>query len=688
MAYEMAVITPFHNVEMELFNDCAAAMRRQTIGFEKIQWIIVVHNCEPGYMPVLKEMFKDDSNVVLEELNNEYRTPSSPRNRGLELTDARYTGFLDADDCYTDDCIEVVLRNAAETNSDMVNVRREPVLMSPELHKITVRMPFNNTERRTVMENGHWNTDMMFGYSWGISTSYFFRSSLLKDNNITFDKRVLFAEDFLFVLHNIAHANKVCYLNQFIGYKYIINEGSLVQNSVKPAATLLTYAEGYRIIFNTMTQYGIDSSMTVLVHLALLSNFILHCKDMTIHIRRKIKELLGDRITSLQPIQPNKLMTREKLADSIHLVVDVILNPEKDMKELMRNELDGMYELRKLLIKNADTDIARRNDFRTITTLEAWQFRMPLTDWEFYRPLIELQTRVGENLVLTAAPTIMYFRKKQGELMPCTKEQIKTYSNALDSELNGKRNILVATSRPVSEYTNDDAVVDTLESALVKAYFHCHYMNNGIVDEWFSATPESYCDNDGNAWRNVVMQSLAYENAEQIVAFTCDRIVEFFKYIEENWRLLIADIPCGKRRRAELESVFSEGFDKPIAKRIWKKLERIVAFGSGEHYPAFEEMKKYTGDLTHNHGYYFTEEGILGKATGDDSQLFECIKKDYFYELIPLANDSAPVCWTGVKKGSPYQVVITNRAGLYRYVTDHFICPQEITAESIKFSIY
>ena len=688
MKYEMAVITPFHNVDMDLFKECEAAMRRQSIGFGKIQWIIVLHNCDPQYMPLLKEIFRDDTNVVLEELNNDFRTPSSPRNRGIELIDARYTGFLDADDCYTDDCISEVLKNAEETRADMVNVRREPVLTSDELRRVTVRMLFNNTERRTIMENGHWNTDLMFGYSWGISTSYFFRSSLLKENGITYDKSVLFAEDFLFVLHAIAHANRVCYLNQFIGYRYVINEGSLVQSQVKPAATLLTYAEGYSTIFDTMTRYGIDSSVTVVWHLAILSNFILHCKDMTIAVRRGIKELLGDRLTSLQSLIPNKLMSREQLADAVHLACDVILNPEKDMSTLLSNELDGLYDLRKLLLANAGTDIARRNDFKTITTLEAWQFRMPLTDARFYRPLIDLQTRVGENMILTAAPTIMYFRKREGELVPCTKEHITAYGKAVNTELKGKRNILLVRSLPITEHTNDNAVVDTLESALVKAYFRHHYMEDGIVDTRFAATPESYFASGEDAWKSIVEQSLAYEDAEQITAFTCDNIAMFFRYIEDNWRQLVASVPCNETRRAELEHIFGEGFGKPVARRIWKKLQRIVAFGSGEHYPAFEEMKKYTGDVPHNHGYYFTEEAILGRATEDDSQLFECIKNDYFYELIPLASDSAPVCWTDVEKGSPYQVVVTNRAGLYRYVTDHFICPQEITAESIKFTIY
>lgn len=58
--YQVSVVTPFHNVDMSMFEKCAESMRAQTIGFERIEWIIVVHNSEPHYMPTLTEMFKDD----------------------------------------------------------------------------------------------------------------------------------------------------------------------------------------------------------------------------------------------------------------------------------------------------------------------------------------------------------------------------------------------------------------------------------------------------------------------------------------------------------------------------------------------------------------------------------------------------------------------------------------------------
>lgn len=96
--YKVSVITPFHNVDMGMFAKCADSMRRQTIGFENVQWVIVAHNCQPHCLPLLTEMFAGDGNVVIRELNDGRHSPAPPRNYGLQFVTGPYVGFLDGDD--------------------------------------------------------------------------------------------------------------------------------------------------------------------------------------------------------------------------------------------------------------------------------------------------------------------------------------------------------------------------------------------------------------------------------------------------------------------------------------------------------------------------------------------------------------------------------------------------------------
>ena len=44
MDYRVSVVTPFHNVEMDVFRNACESMLSQTIGFENVEWIVVVHN--------------------------------------------------------------------------------------------------------------------------------------------------------------------------------------------------------------------------------------------------------------------------------------------------------------------------------------------------------------------------------------------------------------------------------------------------------------------------------------------------------------------------------------------------------------------------------------------------------------------------------------------------------------------
>ena len=129
--------------------------------------------------------------------------------------------------------------------------------------------------------------------------------------------------------------------------------------------------------------------------------------------------------------------------------------------------------------------------------------------------------------------------------------------------------------------------------------------------------------------------------------------------------------------------------EQALAKVLWPKLKRIVAFGAGEYYEATAQMKQFTGEIPHNNGYYYTEETIYGRAVADDSDLFETFSSESFHEYLPLQEPTAAtILSTDTKPGVPYQLVVTNSAGLYRYVTDHIVCIQETLLDKILFTIY
>lgn len=260
--YKLSVVTPFHNVDMGMFEKCAESMRSQTIGFENIEWIIVVHNCEPHYLPLLTEMFKNDHNVIIKELNDGLHTPASPRNHGMQFVTTPYLGFLDGDDSYTPDCLEVARREMIETQAQVVTFRREYELETESLHPHTEKVMWNQTEWRIVMDRDHFQQDKMFAGLWPFSTSRLFDVEFLRKNDLFFSKDVLWVEDVWHTGMCLMKADRVCYLPQFIGYHYFINGGSIIQDKKKSMEDLIECFKSANLIIDDLTAIGVDVNDT------------------------------------------------------------------------------------------------------------------------------------------------------------------------------------------------------------------------------------------------------------------------------------------------------------------------------------------------------------------------------------------------------------------------------------------
>ena len=239
--YKVSVVTPFHNVDMGMFEKCAESMRCQSIGFNNIEWIIVVHNCEPTYLPRLTEMFKNDSNVIIKELNDGMHTPATPRNHGMQFVTAPYMGFLDGDDSYTPDCLEVVRREMIETEAQVVTFRREYELEKESLHPHTEKVLWNQTKWRIVLDRKDFRQEEMFSGLWPFSTSRLFDVAFIRKHDLVFSTDVKWLEDVWHTGMCLMKAERVCYLPQFIGYHYFINSGSIIQDKKKPMEDLVDY---------------------------------------------------------------------------------------------------------------------------------------------------------------------------------------------------------------------------------------------------------------------------------------------------------------------------------------------------------------------------------------------------------------------------------------------------------------
>ena len=187
--------------------------------------------------------------------------------------------------------------------------------------------------------------------------------------------------------------------------------------------------------------------------------------------------------------------------------------------------------------------------------------------------------------------------------------------------------------------------------------------------------------------------ALADPDVEQIIAPFTWNVLEYFEYLENNYRKIVEQIRTGNvfvnkmskelldRQRAqfranperadELEAIFAEGFDKPVIKRIWPGFRRIVAVGTFPFRIYTDGLKRYTGDdIIFDNGYYAASEAMIGRSMGPGSEEYILLTDHDFFEFLPAGltpSKDALLQAKDVKLGSDYEVFLTNTAGLYRY---------------------
>ncbi len=690
--YMVSVITPLHNVDMTLFKNCRQSMLLQTIGFENIQWIIVLHNCKPNYEPDIKALFREYDNVMILVLNNERHTASSPRNYGVKYATAPYIGYLDSDDSYTPDCLKEAVREIKDANANVLCFRREYEKQREDLSTLTETILWNQAEQRIIIEKGKWNVEKMFNGIFGMVTSKLFDREFLQKNEITFDESIPYAEDMAYTVSAFANADRICYLPQLIGYHYFINDDSLVQSRGKSGKTLIEFAKGMARIFDMYNNYGIESD-SVLGLCMQEAFFILGADPITIEDRVEIADILRPYILQSMPLRPNKINDEDTCRMMYEIPREVILHPEDPFNGPIVTVLkDGGQALRNIVSHNANTDFGQMYSFSTLKTVNAYQFRVPLCDSASIRPMIALQTNVGETNILTASNIINYSILKNGDLLANTATHLGEYHKALNMTLAGKKSMLIGEWVQVIRITNDGKLCMPFNSMLLRTFLNEYIDYHPAAKIKLTSSSGTYFSYEGDLiieklWSDALME----RDLEQIVALNTGYLVRAFKVLENNWEKIVEDLRSRDDSRAdEVTSVFKKGFDEPVVNRLWPKLQKTVAYGSGEFRGTTAEMRHYTGNLPHNHGYLYSEAALLGHAVEDDSEQFVISDSLNFYELLPVtaSNDVKAITLSQAEPGTPYQLVVTNTAGLYRYVTDHFIVTRSVDISGTRFTIY
>ncbi|MBQ7678047.1 MAG: GH3 auxin-responsive promoter family protein [Lachnospiraceae bacterium] len=730
--YEVSVVTPFHNVDLDIFQTGIEFMKAQTYGFENIEWIVVAHNCAPEYKEGVHRLLDGYPNVIVKDLDNDRRTPSSPRNYGLSLATGDYVGFLDGDDSYTPECFEVVVEAMKRNKAQVTVFRREFELENPDDIPVTEIVLWDQMEKEILIDKDHWDDVKMFSGICGMVTSRVYDRRFLEENGIVFDESVLFAEDYLFNLEAYGRLDRVLYLPQFIGYHYFINGGSLVQSGDKSPETLINYAKGYAKVFETGLNFGFYMNAIISRLCVVLARFLSQSTSISLEQRRQIGDILAPYINKTTMMEPSKVYSHKVVKESYDIPRNVILHPEEwlanraDALLISDNEAvsalsnDNAKTLTRILEENQQTDMGRHYAFWDIQTVDAYRRCVPLSDYSDLKPLLKLTTRIGESNIFTAGEIAAYIEEETSEeqyrIFPLLRRSAKGNARAFSLILKGHRTILLPdkVKGGMRKY-NDDVYANTTAGTVTAGLFS---HQSGIFTPTVTAPEALYFTTEDYDTRYLhLLFALRDKKADQLVQPKCRWTLHVFEYIKENWKVLCDDIAHGsvsmgeplpdslrqlaekhltpdEARADELRKVFGEGFDTPVANRIWPDLRGVYTNKGGDEAAYQTLTSKYLGQSVPCRDMYFETCGtVVGHGhMSKDGYCLKLLNKVAFFEFIPEAEadkdkkEIATLLIPELSSGERYELVITTDSGMYRFRTGRLIRILDVEDGSVCFS--
>ena len=701
--YLVSVVTECRNDDAELFGKCMESVSKQTVGFEKVEWIIVLHNTDKVHSDGVKKLVREYGNIKLLVLNDYTAGPAAARNLGIESASAPYIMFLDLSGSLYPQCIRTALSHIRGTESQLAWFRKEFVTGDAGSVPAAEIVLWNQTYDEIVVgKDDIRDSEKLFSGECGSVTGRIFDREFLNTRKIRFDTDIAHGAELMFILECCGKADRICCLPQLIGYR----SGGKRRQYKNDAPSLISTATGYKKIFDAGLSYGLYMNDIISCRCFGLAQRITASNRLSTKDRQRIKDILGPYVEKMAPRKVSKLCSAKTAKEMYEFARAVILDPESYTGDYERNTLiptetedeNGFSEyqrlLRDILDLNGNTDVGERYGFNDIGTLTEYQTNVPVSGYDMYAPLIALQTNIGESGILTSDRVRSYVldlgSMDNPRMIPCTERQLKPLKEMLKDTVTGEKTFLLLESYPRAYKYSDNAVVNTVYGVLLSDVFADESVSVYAKRAMFTApaellVPETVAD---MTYLRLLF-ALSERFVKQIIAPNTWELWETFRFLEKNWRDLCADIENGSPdhftevisdeyreiiksslipdagRAQELAEIFGEGFDTPILPRIWRKLSKIYAFGDGTYGIYSAGLERYIGETELSNGFFASSAALIGTET-DISGYYRLEASNAFTEFVPTDGADA-VSAFDVTPGRDYYLQITTYSGLYRY---------------------
>ncbi|SFH06792.1 Glycosyltransferase involved in cell wall bisynthesis [Desulfotomaculum arcticum] len=210
---KVSVIIPVYNVEKYL-RQCLDSVINQTL--QEIEIICIDDGSSDGSWLILEEYASRDYRIRI--LNQKNAGAGAARNRGLELATGEYLSFLDSDDFFEQNMLELAYAKAKEDDADIVVFRADfywnnsdyfkPAPWTLQKKRIPAICPFAGTD---IMGNPF---RAFIGWAW----DKLFRTAFIREKGYLFQEQRT-SNDLLFVFSAVTDAKRITILDETLAHQ-------------------------------------------------------------------------------------------------------------------------------------------------------------------------------------------------------------------------------------------------------------------------------------------------------------------------------------------------------------------------------------------------------------------------------------------------------------------------------------
>ena len=220
----VSVIIPVYNVEKYL-NQCLDSVLNQTL--QDIEVICVNDSSTDGSLAILEEYAKKDERMTVVTQPNS--GAGAARNKGLSLAVGKYLSFLDSDDFFEPDMLELAYKKAEEDRADFVVFQSDQYYANKKKF-VEVSWTLREKEIPPYTPFSHRQmTDNIFKVFVGWAWDKLYNREFVLRNRLQFQEQRT-SNDLLFVFSAVALAKRISIVKKVLAHQRRVCEGFSFQN--------------------------------------------------------------------------------------------------------------------------------------------------------------------------------------------------------------------------------------------------------------------------------------------------------------------------------------------------------------------------------------------------------------------------------------------------------------------------